>query len=135
MALTFLDTNILLRHLLQDHPVHSPKATAYLERIEQGELSVRTADTVIFETVFVLERSYHQPKPKIRDLLLDLVELPNVILPRKRRLRAAFDLYVNLNLPFADAYHAALMRELKLVEIATFDLDFDHVPGIRRIVL
>jgi predicted nucleic acid-binding protein len=31
MALPFLDTNILLRHLSQDHPDHSPRATALLK--------------------------------------------------------------------------------------------------------
>ena len=58
MALMFLDTNILLRHLLQDHPEQSPRATAYLARIEEGELRARIADAVIFETVFALQRHY-----------------------------------------------------------------------------
>ena len=44
-----------------------------------------------------------------------------------------FDLYVDQNLPFADAYHAVLMERLKLVEIVSFDADFDRVPGIRRV--
>ncbi|MGI8549337.1 MAG: hypothetical protein ACR2PL_00870 [Dehalococcoidia bacterium] len=35
----FLDTNLLLRHLRHDDPVLSPKATAVLERMEQGELT------------------------------------------------------------------------------------------------
>lgn len=132
MALHFLDTNVLLRHLLQDHPEQSPKATAYLQRIEQGELKVRTADTVIFELVFTLQRYYRQPKAKIREVVLPLIELTGVVLPGKRRFRKVFDLYVNLNLPFADAYHAALMEQLHLIEIATFDREFDRVPGIRR---
>ena len=69
MALPFLDTNIFLRHLLQDHPEHSPHATSYLAQIEQGEIRARTADTVVFEVVFTLQRSYKQPKEKIRDVL------------------------------------------------------------------
>ena len=35
----------------------------------------------------------------------------------------------------ADAYHAVLMTQLKLTEIATFDEDFDKIPGITRIDL
>lgn len=132
MAISFLDTNILLRHLLQDHPEQSPRATAYLARIERGELKVRTADTVIFETVFTLQRHYRQPKAKIRDALLPLIELPGVILPGKRHLRKVFDLYIDLNLPFADAYHAVLMERLNLNEIISFDEGFDRIPGVTR---
>lgn len=135
MALLFLDTNILLRHLLQDHPEQSPKATACLARIERGELRARTADTVVFEVVFTLQRHYRQSKAKIREVLLPLIELPGIVLPGKRRFRKAFDLFVDLNLPFADAYHAVLMERLKLAEVITFDIDFDRIPGIKRVEL
>ena len=135
MTLPFLDTNVLLRHLLADHPEQSPRATAFLARVERGELRVRTADTVIFEVVFVLQRHYRVQKTAIRDQLGALLDLPGIVLPGKRRLRRVFDLYVDLNLPFADAYHAVLMASWKLSEIATFDREFDRVPGMRRLEL
>ena len=133
MAPPFLDTNVVLRHLLGDHPEQSPRATAYLRRVEQGDFQVHTADTVIFEVVFTLQRQYEQPKARIREAVLPLIELPGVILPGKRRFRRVFDLYVDLNLSFADAYHAVLMQHSKLAEIVTFDRGFDRVKGIRRV--
>lgn len=132
MAVAFLDSNIILRHVLGDHPQHSPRATAFLRRVEQGEIQMRTADTVIFEAVFTLQRHYRQPRAKIREALLPLLELPGIILPGKRRFRKVFDLYVDLNLSFADAYHAVLMQQFKLDQIVTFDKGFDGLPGIRR---
>ena len=132
MALPFLDTNILLRHLLHDVPDQSARYTAYLQRVERGEVQVRTADTVIFETVFTLQRTYKVPRADIAQALLPLIELPGIVLPNKRRFRTAFDLYLSLNLPFADAYHAAVMQSLKLTEIITFDREFNCVPGINR---
>src|SRR5918999_6323477 len=120
MTLMFLDTNILLHHFLQDDPDHSPKASAFLKRIEEGSVKVRTADTVIFETVFTLQKAYRQPKAAIRDALLPLIELSGIVLPSKRRFRKVFTLYVEQNLPFADAYHAVLMEQLHLTEIVTF---------------
>jgi predicted nucleic acid-binding protein len=135
MAPPFVDANIFLRHLTQDHPDLSRRATAFLQRIERGELRARTPDLIVFEVVFTLQRSYHQPKATIRGLLLPLLDLPGIVLPGKRRLRAVFDLYVNLNISFADAYHAVLMERLGLEEIATFDDEFDRVPGIRRVTL
>jgi predicted nucleic acid-binding protein len=133
MALPFLDTNVLLRHLLQDHPQQSPRSTAYLARVEHGEIKVRTADTVVFETVFTLQRQYGVPKEEIRDNLLPILELPGIVLPGKRRLRKVFDLYVDLNLPFADAYHVALMQRLGLRHIVSFDKEFDRVAGVTRL--
>jgi predicted nucleic acid-binding protein len=133
MALSFLDTNILLRHLLQDVPEQSSRCTAYLDRVERGELKVRTADTVVFEVVFTLQRTYKKPKAAIAAALLPIIELPGIVLPNKRRIRRAFDVYVQLNIAFADAYHAALMESLKLTDIVTFDHEFDRIPGISRL--
>lgn len=133
MRPAFLDTNIILRHLLADHPEQSPKATAYLAQVERGEIQVRTAETVIFEAVFTLERYYHHPKAQIREALLPLIELPGVILPGKRLFRQVFDWYVDLNLPFADAYHAVLARRFRIDEIVSFDKHFERIPGIKRI--
>ena len=133
MALPFLDTNILLRHLLQDHSQQSPQSTAYLARIERGAIKVRSADTVVFETVFTLQRQYGVPKAEIRDNLLPILELPGIVLPGKRRLRKVFDLYVDLSLPFADAYHVALMQRLGLRHIVSFDKELNRVPGVTRV--
>lgn len=132
MAPPFLDTNILLRHLRQDDPRLSPKATAIVSRIEQGELTVRTSDTVIFETVFTLQRSYVQPKDAIAEALLALLELTGIVLPGKRAYRKIFELYRSTPLGFADCYHVVQMQRLGMSEILSFDTDFDHVPGIQR---
>jgi predicted nucleic acid-binding protein len=133
MALPFLDTNILLRHLLQDVPEQSTRASAYVLQIEQGAQRVRLADTVIFEAVFTLQRTYRVPRSAIAAALLPLIELPGMVLPGKRRFRVAFALYVDLNIAFGDAYHAALMRSLRLAEVVTFDREYDRVPGITRL--
>lgn len=132
MSLQFLDTNVFLRHLRQDDPVLSPKATAIFSRVEQGEFRVRTSDTVIFETVFTLQRSYKQPRDRIAEALLPLIEMPGIFLPGKRIFIKAFALYRTGPLGFADCYHVALMQRLGITEIFSFDTDFDHVPGIVR---
>ena len=133
MAAIFVDTNVLLRHLLSDHADHSPKATAFLERLERGELRGILAETVIFETVFNLQRRHGVTRPTIRENLQALLELPSLDVRGKSTVRRALDLYVELNVGFADAYHVALMEQLGIKEIATFDKDFDRVPGIRRV--
>lgn len=128
----FLDTNVILRHLLADVPEQSARARALLLRIESGNLRVRLAETVVFELVFTLQRVYRKSPQEIRDALLPILELPAISLPGKAVVREAFRLYGETGLPFADAYHAALMADLGITEIFTFDRHFDHCPGITR---
>lgn len=128
----FLDTNVFLRHLLNDHPDHSPRSTLYFDQIERGGLRVRVTDTVIFETVFTLEKFYRQPRALIRDNVLPLAELPGVVLPGKRRLRRTFALYIGTSLSFADCYHVATSETLRLPAFISFDRGLDRVPGLRR---
>jgi len=131
-TLPFLETNIFLRHLRQDHADFSPRATALFRRIEQGSLKVHTADTVVFETVFTLERVYKQSKAAIRDNFLPLIELPGIVLPGKRRFRKVFTYYIDKNISFADAYHAVLIETLRLQQIISFDRDFNRIPTLQR---
>jgi uncharacterized protein len=135
VAPTFIDANVFLRHLTQDHPRFSPAATEFLERIQRRELAARISDIIVFEVVFTLQRAYRQPKAHIRNLVLPIIELPGIELPGKQRYRKIFDLYVNLNISFVDAYHVVLMEQLGLQEIASFDTDFDRVTSVRRVTL
>jgi predicted nucleic acid-binding protein len=133
MALPFIDSNILLCQLHGNHPEHSPKATALLARIERGEMEAQLSDMVVFETVFTLERSYKVPKVQIRDAILALLALPGIILQGKRRYIRIFELYVDHNLPFGDAYIAAEMERFGATELYSFDREFNRVPGITRL--
>ena len=132
-ALPFVDTNVFLRHLVQDHPDHSPRATLYFDRIERGGLHVETTATVVFETVFTLEKFYRHPRPLIRDNVLALLRLPGIALPGKRRLRRAFDLYTSTHLSFADCLHVAIAESRGVPAFVSFDRGLDRVLGLNRI--
>jgi len=132
-ALPFLDTNVFLRHLLQDHPDHSPRATLYFDRIEHGGLRVETTATVVFETVFTLQSFYKHPRPLIGDNVLPLLLLPGIALPGKRRLRRAFDLYTSTNLSFADCLHVAIAEARKVPQFVSFDRGLDRITGLNRV--
>lgn len=129
----FLDTNILLRHLTRDVPDQARRATAYLARVERGEVIVRTTDAVIMETVFTLQRQYKVAKDRIRALLLPIIALPGIRLTGKRRLIRVFDIYVEQNVSFIDAFNGVMMRQWGLDTIVSFDQRIDRVPGINRV--
>ena len=129
----FLDTNIFLRHLTGDIPDQAQKATLFFEKVERGDLKVATSDIVVLEVVWTLERYYKKSRQEIKSALLPLLQLKNIRLTGKRQLPKVFDFYINLNIPFADAYHILFMEKNKLIQIISFDRDFDKVPGITRI--
>lgn len=132
-ALPFVDSNVFLRHVLQDHLDHSLRSTLYFDRIEHGGLRVETTDTVIFETVFTLEKVYRRPRQAIRESVWPLILLPNIVLVGNRRLRRAFDLYVTANPSFADCYHVARAEARNVPEFVSFDRGLDRIPGLNRV--
>lgn len=131
--IAFLDTNIILRHVMQDHPVHSPAAMRLIGQLEAGDLNVRIADTVVFEAVFTLEKTYRVPRPEIASALLGILESPGVDLPGKAAYRQVFALWLQFKgLPFADCFHAVCARRFTEGVVISFDHDFDRIPGIDR---
>src|SRR5713226_7960388 len=127
MSRPFLDTNILLRHLLNDDPLLSLTALAIIEAIERGDIEVWTSDLVIAEVVFVLsgKKTYDLSPQEIATLLLPIISLPHLKLPRKRLYRRVFTLYTALAIDFIDAYNAVLMEHRGERTILSFDTDFD----------
>jgi predicted nucleic acid-binding protein len=132
--LPFLDANVILRHTLQDHAEHSPRASALIQRIEAGDQLVHTVDAVVFEVVFTLERTYKVPRERIRDGILKLILLPGIKLRGKLRYRRVFELYVTYpRLSFADCFYVAVVEAAGLTRLISFDQGFDRIPGITRV--
>jgi predicted nucleic acid-binding protein len=129
----FLDTNVIIRHVLADHPEHSPRASALMHRIQAGDVRVEISDTVLFETMYLLERTFGVPKAEVRNAVQALLELPGIVHAGKRRFLRALEFYTTLNLPIADALHAAITETLDPPDIISFDHHFQRVATITRI--
>jgi uncharacterized protein len=129
----FLDTNILIRYLTRDDVEKARRSLHLLRLIEQGDEQVATTPLVMFETVFLLHRSYRIPSAAIRDLVRPIIDLPGLRLAEKHLFIRALDIFVDLNIPFADAYNAAFMEQHGFDEIYSWDTDFDKISGIVRI--
>lgn len=129
-----LDTNVILRFVLNDNVDHSPRAKTLMETIERGTRSVRLSDTVIFETVFTLSKTYGLPRPMISNDLLKLLDLPGIVLPGKRMYPDVFDRWVREpSLSFADSYHLSLAKHLGLRKIISFDRKIAKDPAVTRV--
>ena len=131
---TFVDTNILLRHLLGDNERHSAASTRLLGEVASGSRRVMLSATVIFETVYMLTKHYGLDRVAVARELRSILEFEAVILPDKVSVFTAFDLFTTYRqLSFADCYHAALAIAHCNSEIYTFDKDFDRVAELTRL--
>jgi len=132
-AFPFVDTNVLLRHLLNDLPDQSPSAQTLFAELETGARDAQVTGTIVFECVFVLQTHYGVPREAIRKRLLPILAFEHLMVPDREVYPAVFDLYVaRKGLSFADCYHAVLARHLG-TGIISFDRGFDRIPGLTRI--
>ena len=112
-ALIAVDTNVLVRFLLQDDPDQSARAR-YLFETETIFLSC----TVLLETFWVLRTQLKHPDPAIARLISAVTRQPNVEVEDAQRLHKTFVL-TGAGMGFADALH--LTAADPQMRFATFD--------------
>ncbi len=133
MPEAIVDTNVLLRHLLQDNPGQAQAATHLLERIESGEIDAALSVIAIAEAVWVLQgRQYGLQRDDIRAGLSQITQIANLRVPERDTILQALELYAAHRVDFADGYFAALTRS-RGGAVYSFDRDFDRIPGVTRI--
>jgi predicted nucleic acid-binding protein len=134
MDIPLVDTNIILRLLLNDNPEQSAAVRRYFDRLEQGKTKGHLSVPVIFEAVFILEKLYGFPRDIIADQILAVLSIPHLRLPGKWMFDDVFDTYVNDRLSFIDSYHFCLMGQLNTKTIVSYDRGFDRLAKwIRRV--
>ncbi len=129
-----LDTNVILRFILQDHPIYALKSEKIFKKIDNGEIKVYISWIVIFETVFVMQNTHKLSKDEIQGKLIPILNLENVKIEQENLIKSTFDYFIKKNISLADAYHVALMNKRKINQIYSFDKDFDKFPDIKRLV-
>ena len=133
----FLDTNVILRYLTRDDEAKAAACYELFQRVQRGEERLHTCEAIITEVVYVLSSPrapYRLNQEEIRARLLPILTLRGLNLPQKRVFLKALDLYVSHSfLDFEDALAAAHMERQGVIEIFSYDRDFDRVPGLKRV--
>jgi predicted nucleic acid-binding protein len=126
-----VDANVVLRFLVQDHPVHSKAALRLFTRAENGEVELVIASWTVAEIVYTLSSVYKRSRADVAKLLKAIVTAVGVQCQQQDVVLDAFERFVSKNVDFADALLASEAAALKL-EIASFDRDLDKFPDIKR---
>ncbi len=121
-----IDTNVFLRHLLQDIPDQSAIATETIRDIEDGKMTGLMSILVINELIWILEKYYKLKRniylPKLAQLL-DLDHL-KVIEAKKDQIENILEKMRSKKIDFTDIY----LKEIKgEAQIISFDEDFGKI--------
>ncbi len=123
-----LDTNILVRHLVQDDPVQSQKATALIEeRLTEGNPGF-ISTVVMVETAWVLERSYSLADHEIAGAIERILQIESLIVENQPEVFTAMTALKEGRGSFADALIGALAVKAGCLRILTFDRKALRLP-------
>lgn len=125
-----LDTNLIVRHLVQDHEKHAKAAAKLFDACDRGELTLVILPAVVAECVFVLESFYKHAREDITTVLSELLSSPGIDADDLAVHLDALDRYGKSKVHFVDCVIAATAA-VKDWPIASFDGDFKKFTDVR----
>jgi len=124
----FVDTNILIRHLVGEPPEQAARATRYLEQADELLLP----DLILAEVAYVLESFYEVPREQVAETLRAVLAFPVIRVLDADLLQRAVEVYEQHRLDFADAYLVASAERTGVGVVASFDRAIERVGTVRR---
>jgi len=134
MRRAYIDTNVILRFLVNDPPNMAAEAAQLFQALEDGKVILVVDDIVIAEAVWVLQSYYHHQTADIATTLRDFLLQDGIEAEEKATLLQALTLYETRNIDFADALVAVRMQKRGIAHVFSFDTHFARVPGIHRLL-
>lgn len=125
-----LDTNVLVRFLVQDDPDQARLATELIDQLSDAVPGFVSRE-VLVELVWVLERAYHLGRAEIVGALDGLLASTELTIEGADEVGPALELYRNDGFGFADLMIAAAARRAGASELVTFDRKAARLPGVR----
>jgi predicted nucleic-acid-binding protein len=128
-----VDTNVLLRYVLEDDGRQTPRATRFLEDDARLSDPVLLNPVLLVELVWTLARKEGFEKPDILAILDELADSPRVAFVPSRPIEAAVEAWRRGRADFADGLIAALNAEAGARTTVTFDKIAAAEPGFSAV--
>jgi predicted nucleic-acid-binding protein len=127
----FIDTSVILRILLADDDLKRKAAEKLLKDSKNKGLLLYLLPVVVMEIVFVLDKVYLLERRHIRDMVIALLNTPELTVEMETVFRKAIDAYAEKNIKFADAVMAFWGIERGLTTVFTYDeKDFRRIADL-----
>jgi len=124
-----LDTNVLVRYLIQDDPVQSRKAAEIFERRLSAENPGFITIVAMVETVWVLDRAYRLSLRRIAEAVERILQTEVLVVEHEQEVFTAMIAMREGAGSFADAVIAGLGARAGCATTLTFDRKALRVPG------
>lgn len=116
-----LDTNVLVRFLVEDDKAQSAKAAKLVARAVSEDEPLFVSDVVVCETVWVLSAAYRVPRAEIGEILGRLYVATHLRFHDVDRLARALEAFNAGKGDYADYVIREQARAVGCEEVATFD--------------
>ncbi|AZH24806.1 type II toxin-antitoxin system VapC family toxin [Haloplanus aerogenes] len=135
MAVTVVDSNILIDYKDTSADSRHEQAEAIVHAIDRGELpTARITNYVLLESLnWIHERQRHDIAVDLRDRLSDSAGFELVHAAQKDFHRAVELFEAHDGLAFGDATVVAYMQRIDVEFLYSFDDDFDSIEGLTRL--
>ena len=125
-----VDTNLIVRYLVQDHERHAKAVVKLLDACDRGHVVIVVLPAVLAESVFVLESFYEHPRGDIASALGRLISSPGVEISGTAIHLDALDRFRRTKIHFVDCLIAATAAA-ENTPVASFDQDFRKFTDVR----
>jgi len=125
-----VDTNLIVRYLVQDHEKHAKAAEKLFDACDRGDVVVVILPAVLAECVFVLESFYEHTRADIASALGRLISSPGVEIDNAAIHFDALDRHRKTKIHFVDCLIAATAASENMA-VASFDQDFRKFTDVR----
>lgn len=125
-----VETNLIVRYLVQDHDKHAKAAGRLFDACDRGEIVIVVLPAVLAECVFVLESFYEHPRADIASALGRFISSPGVEISGAAIHLDALGRYRKTKVHFVDCLIAATATA-EAMPVATFDQDFRKFADVR----
>lgn len=127
-----LDTNVLVRFLVQDDPEQGRLAKSAIDQCTEAFPGFIGREVAV-ELVWVLERSYKFDREAIAGALNGLLGAAEIVFEESERVARAVHRYREENYGFADLMIVSAARASGCTELVTFDKKVVQISGARAL--
>jgi predicted nucleic-acid-binding protein len=128
-----LDTNILVRYLVQDDAQQAAAASKLIRSALRAGETLYVPVTVTLELEWVLRHSFGFGKEQVTTVLSSLLAAAELSLESEPALEVALALYQKHTADFADCVHIALAHVAGESPLWTFDRAASKIDGAKRL--
>lgn len=126
MSQRIIDTNVIIRYLINDDSKLFIQAKQFLDQVKSGKIKCRLEQAVFTEVAFVLSSYYEVPREKIADVLHNLLLYKGIIVNDHAVFLLSLEIYKNSKLHIVDSILAA-NTQVHNLKLMSFDAELSDL--------